>query len=277
MIVSHTIVGKYKKGEFMKKNLIVSLSCVIALSSVTAALAMPGKEAASAAPAAPAAEKASQPAELLNGKVLQTMDSGGYTYVYIQKKDGEKVWVAATATTVKVGSQISFKGGMEMRDFESKSLKRKFDKIIFADAAVSDSPAKSVSSASSKDKDKGASGGSKAATSVKDAKISVTKATGANAYTIQEIFANSAKLNKKKVVVKGKVVKVSAGIMGKNWIHIQDGTGTQAKKNHNLVCTSQEMADVDDIVTISGVLAKDKDFGGGYKYTAIVEESKIKK
>ena len=265
------IDGKYKKGEFMKKNLVVSLSCVIALSSVTAALAMPEKAAPSAA------ANSSQPAELLTGKVLQTMDSGGYTYVYIQKKDGEKVWVAAPTTPATVGSQMNFKGGMEMVDFESKSLKRKFDKIVFADAAVSDSPAKSVPAASLKNKGKSPSGGSKAATSVKDAKITVSKAAGANAYTVQEIFANSAKLNKKKVVVKGKVVKVSAGIMGKNWIHIQDGTGTQAKKNHNLVCTSQEMADVDDVVTVSGVLAKDKDFGGGYKYSAIVEESKIKK
>ena len=117
----------------------------------------------------------------------------------------------------------------------------------------------------------------KAAAPVKDAKVSVSKATGANAYTVQEIFANSAKLNKKNVVIRGKVVKVSAGIMGKNWIHIQDGTGTQANKNHNLVCTSLDMANVGDIVTVSGILTKDKDFGSGYKYAAIVEESKIKK
>lgn len=51
----------------------------------------------------------------------------------------------------------------------------------------------------------------------------------------------------------------------------------RTKKNHNLVCTSQAMADVDDIVTVSGVLAKDKDFGGGYKYNAIVEDATIKK
>jgi hypothetical protein len=140
---------------------------------------------------------------------------------------------------------------------------------------ISDAAAKSVPAAAGKDKS--ASGGSKAATSAKDAKISVAKATGANAQTVQEIFANSAKLNKKKVVVRGKVVKVSVGIMGKNWIHIQDGTGSQAKKNHNLVCTSQDIADVDDIVTVSGVLAKDKDFGGGYKYNAIVEEATISK
>jgi hypothetical protein len=163
---------------------------------------------------------------------------------------------------------------MEMVNFESKSLKRKFDKINFTDGIISDSSAKSALPAA---KDKGVSGGSKSAASTKDARISVAKATGANAYTVQEIFTNSAKLNKKKVVVRGKVVKVSAGIMGKNWIHIQDGTGSQAKKNHNLVCTSQDLADVDDVVTVTGVLAKDKDFGGGYKYSAIVEESKITK
>lgn len=253
----------------MKKNLILSLACVIAMSSVATVFSMPDKVAAPAkSDAAPAA------AEPLSGKVLQTIDSGGYTYVYIQKKDGEKVWVASSSASVTVGSQVSFKGGMEMANFESKSLKRKFDKIMFADGVITESPAKAAS-AVPKDNEKGVSGGSKAATSVKDAKISVEKATGANAYTVQEVFEK--KLNKKKVVVRGKVVKVSAGIMGKNWIHIQDGTGSQAKKNHNLVCTSQEMADVDDVVTVSGVLAKDKDFGGGYKYTAIIEEATIKK
>jgi hypothetical protein len=258
----------------MKKNLMLSLSCVIALSSVTAALAMPDKA------AAPAAENASQPAApFLDGKVLQTMDSGGYTYMYVQQKNGEKTWVAVMTTPVTVGSQVSFKGGMMMVDFESKSLKRKFDKIFFADSAsVSDSSVKSAPNTSKgKGKEKSASGGSKAATSAKDTKISVSKAAGANAYTVQEVFANSAKLNNKKIVVKGKVVKVSSGIMGKNWVHIQDGTGNQAKKNHNLVCTTQDMADVGDTVTVSGVLAKDKDFGGGYKYSAIVEGSTIKK
>jgi hypothetical protein len=269
MIVSGLIAGKYQKGEYMKKNLIASLSCIIALSAATAVLAMPGKD--HSAPAAAAKEQTGE--AVLTGKVLQTMDSGGYTYAYIQKKDGEKVWVACATTSISVGSEVSFKGGMEMVDFESKSLKRKFDKIIFADAAVLDAKG----AAALPKENKGASGGSKAATAAKDAKISVAKATGANAYTVQEVFANTTKLNKKKVVVKGKVVKVSSGIMGKNWIHLQDGTGSQAKKNHNLVFTSKDMADVDDVVTMSGTLAKDKDFGGGYKYDAIVEDATIKK
>ena len=269
MIVSKNEAVKLEKGEYMKKKFLLTLSCVVALSSASAALAMPGKA------ASPAVAGASQPTEVLSGKILETMNSGGYTYVNLQKKNGEKIWVAAPETSVKVGSQISFSGGMEMVNFESKSLKRKFDKIIFAGGVVSDAAAKSATTGPSKDKT--ASPGSKGAESAKDAKISVTKATGPNATTVQDAFANSAKLNNKKVVIRGKVVKVSAQIMGKNWIHIQDGTGKQAAGNHNLVCTSKEMVEIGDVVTMSGTLAKDKDFGGGYKYAAIVEEATFKK
>ena len=111
----------------------------------------------------------------------------------------------------------------------------------------------------------------------KDAKISVTKAKGANAYTVAEAYSKSAALNKKKVVINGKVVKVSSGIMGKNWVHIQDGTGSEASKNHNLVCTTSGTANVGDTVSVSGTLAKDRDFGAGYKYAVIVENATVTK
>lgn len=253
----------------MRKNLIVSLACVAALLSATAVIAMPDKV------AQPAADGAQPADEALSGKVLQTMDSGGYTYVYLQKKNGDKIWVACPVAAVTTGAQVSFKGGAEMANFQSKTLGRTFDKIIFADGLVTASAGKGKETDPASGK--GVSPGSKAAVSGKDTKISVPKATGANAHTIKEIFANSAKLDKKKVVIRGKVVKVSSQIMGKNWIHIQDGTGTTSAGNHNLVCTSQEMADVGDVVTISGTLAKDKDFGGGYKYVVIVENSTVKK
>lgn len=252
----------------MKKKFILSLTCIAALSA-SAALAMPDKV------AKPGAANAAQPSEVISGKVLETMNSGGYTYVNLQKTNGDKVWVAVTETTAKVGSQMSFTGGMEMVNFESKSLKRKFDKIIFSGGVASAATAPGAKAEPAKEKS--VSPGSKGATAAKETKISVTKATGPNAATVQEAFANSAKLNKKKVAIRGKVVKVSAQIMGKNWVHIQDGTGSQAAGNHNLVCTSNDMVQVGDVVTASGILAKDRDFGGGYKYAAIVEEATFKK
>jgi len=119
--------------------------------------------------------------------------------------------------------------------------------------------------------------GSKGATAAKDSKISVPKAKGANASTVEGAFVNSAKLDKQKVVIRGKVVKVSNGIMGKNWVHLQDGTGSAAKGTHDLVCTTKDKVAVGDVVTVSGTLAKDRDFGSGYRYSTIIEDASFKK
>ncbi|MBT1071197.1 DNA-binding protein [Pelotalea chapellei] len=256
----------------MKKHTLLTITFATVVTTAAVATAMPSMAGKAAAPAASAA----QGTEPLSGKVLQTMNSGGYSYVFLEKKDGKKVWVAVGETPIKVGDKIAFKPGMEMANFQSKSLKRTFDSIIFSDGVASTTAAASGTAAKAADSKQAASPGSKGAATAKE-KISVPKATGANAYTVEGIFGNSAKLDKKQVVVKGKVVKVSSGIMGKNWIHIQDGTGSQAKANHNLVCTSDETANIGDVITVTGTLAKDKDFGAGYKYNAIVENAKFKK
>ena len=252
----------------MKKHALLTLTFATVVTTAAVATAMPSLAGKGAAPAA---ASASQSAEPLSGKVLETMNSGGYSYVLLEKKDGKKIWVAVGETSIKTGDKISFKPGMEMVNFESKSLKRTFDSIIFSEGIASTA---GTSGTAAKE---AASPGSKGAATVKESKISVPKATGANAYTVEGIFGNSAKLDKKQVNVKGKVVKVSSGIMGKNWIHIQDGSGNQAKGNHNLVCTSSATANMGDIVTVTGTLAKDKDFGAGYKYNAIVENATFKK
>jgi hypothetical protein len=67
----------------------------------------------------------------LSGKVVETMDSGRYTYVCLEKND-KKIWVAVYKMKIVVGQSMSFNPGVEMVNFESKSLKRKFDKIIFS-------------------------------------------------------------------------------------------------------------------------------------------------
>ncbi len=69
---------------------------------------------------------------------------------------------------------------------------------------------------------------------------------------LQRYFKNSTKLEGKKVVVRGKVVKVAAGIMKKNWVHLQDGTGETG--SNDLVLTSDDLPKVGDVVTASGTL-----------------------
>ena len=107
--------------------------------------------------------------------------------------------------------------------------------------------------------------------------VQVAKATGANGYTVAELYGKSGELNGKEVVVQGKVVKVSKQIMGKNWVHLQDGSGDAAAGTNNMVTTTQDIAVVGEVVTATGKLAKDKDFGGGYQYTVIIEETKLVK
>ena len=106
--------------------------------------------------------------------------------------------------------------------------------------------------------------------------IQVEKAKGADACTVSETYEKAGTLDKKTVVIRGKVVKVSKGIMGKNWVHLQDGSGDPGKGTNNLVVTTQDDPNVGDVVTAKGTLYKDKDFGAGYKYKVIVEEATVK-
>lgn len=119
------------------------------------------------------------------------------------------------------------------------------------------------------------SGGS-AAAAAPMAEIKVEKASGENACTVQEVFAKRKELAGKIVRVRGKVVKYNPSIMGRNWIHIQDGTGEPLQNTHDLVVTSASGANVGEILTVEGRLAADKDFGAGYTYAAIIEEAKLK-
>ncbi|MGE5285147.1 MAG: hypothetical protein ACM3OG_09270 [Actinomycetota bacterium] len=120
----------------------------------------------------------------------------------------------------------------------------------------------------------GGSGGAKAP--APSTPVKVEKAKGADSYTVSETFEKAGNLDRKTVVVRGKVVKVSVGIMGKNWVHLQDGSGDAGKGTNDLVVTTQDAPKVGDVVTAKGTLHKDKDFGAGYKYKAIVEEATVK-
>ena len=212
---------------------------------------------------------------VLSGKVVETMNAGGYTYVCLEKS-GAKTWVAVPETSVTLGSTMSFQPGQTMMNFESKSLNRVFNAIVFSGGPVASGGSMPAGHPPTGSTLQGPSG-SKAQVLEKDATVKVEKAAGKSAYTVAEVYAKRSALNKKTIEVRGKVVKVSKAIMNRNWIHIQDGTGDQKKGTHNLVVTSQDLPSVGEVVTATGTFAKDKDFGAGYLYKAIIEDAKIKK
>jgi len=204
--------------------------------------------------------KSQQDMSSLSGKVLESMDSGGYTYIKIDNA-GKKTWVAVPKTKVTVGQDISFQPGAVMNNFQSKTLNRTFETIVFSGGVTGQHGTESVGTSANHTPPKVPA----------DKTIKVEKATGPDAYTVAELYEKSTSLDKKSVVVRGQVVKFSPDIMGKNWIHIQDGSGDPLKGTNDILVTSHDTAKAGDIVTAKGTLYKDKDFGSGYKYSVIVE------
>lgn len=251
----------------------------------------------------PAPAAAEQQGNAISGKVLETMDSGGYTYLQVDTGKAQQ-WVAIPQTKVKVGDDVSYHDGMAMPNFTSKSLNRTFDSIVFsaglvgqaadqapphqadphaakpdaANTAGADSFASAVKAEAppAAMQGKKAESGGSAGAIAPFTEIKVEKAAGENGHTVGELFTDNTKLDGKTVRVQGKVVKFSPQIMGKNWIHLQDGSGDPLKNTHDLVVTTSAQPPKDkEVITIEGIVRANKDFGAGYSYVVIVEEAKI--
>jgi hypothetical protein len=92
--------------------------------------------------------------------------------------------------------------------------------------------------------------------------------------TIAEVFAEKDQLAGQTVVFRGKVVKTNAGIMGKNWLHIRDGSGEEGT-NSLTVTTVDVLPEVGDTVLVTGPVGVDVDFGMGYEYDVIIEDAEV--
>ncbi len=275
-----------------------------ALTLLLTGLLLPTASLAEKAKGADTGKKASTAtnAATIKGTVAETMDSGGYTYVLLKNDSGEQ-WVAIPQTKVETGKEIEVINGMTMKNFQSKTLNRTFDSVVFSTGLVGASGgfnphAKAMGHAATKSGGNSFSealkaearqnhGGSMAAPPsmgsggslgniVPSADVKVAKAEGENGYTVGDIFAKAKELNNTKVKVHGKVMKVSKMIMGKNWLHIQDGTGDPLNNTHDLVITTMAEPKKGDIVLVEGTLHAERDFGAGYKYAAIIEDAEVK-
>jgi hypothetical protein len=237
-------------------------------------------EAGSTAPAAPSAS--------IKGKVLERLDAPPYSYLRLQTAQGE-AWAAVPKTEVAKGQEVTVAGAMPMMGFESKMLKRKFDTIYFGTLGGADAQAQAQPTPAAMPPPGGMGGEgmggmpapnmaaqhAAAAAGPSDvADVKVPKASGSDARTVAEVHAQRMALKDKPVTVRGKVVKFNEGIMGRNWVHLRDGSGTAGKDN-DLTVTTGDKASVGEVVVVKGKVQIDKDFGSGYAYPVIVEEAKV--
>lgn len=207
----------------------------------------------------------------IEGKILETMNAGGYSYLKLKTAKGE-VWAAVQQATVKVGDEVAIIRATAMRKFTSKTLKRTFDTIYFGSLGKPGAPPEEAGVHGKKKKMRVA-----AAHAGKFRKKQDIKGIAKADHTIEELFAKRKALAGKKIAVRGQVTKVSGRIMGKTWVHLQDGSGSAAEKTFDLTVTTQQIVKLGDIVVFEGTLVTDKDFGAGYAYKALLEQATLKK
>ncbi len=198
------------------------------------------------------------PAGMHSVKAVETMNASNYSYIKVDE-NGKTYWIAVPQMEVKVGETYFFSKSMEMKNFKSESLNRTFESILF----VEDIRGEVTNPMGMQHP---------VPVTEKAEKVNVTKLKDGK--SISEIFTDMNKLNGKNVKVRGKVMKFNEGIMGTNWIHIQDGTTFQ--DDFDLLVTSDTKVQLGQVITAEGKLLTNKDFGSGYSYKALVENAKIK-
>jgi starvation-inducible outer membrane lipoprotein len=194
--------------------------------------------------------------------VQEAIEAGAYTYLKVSGNKGEQ-WLAVPKMKAKPGDIFYYsEQGLPMRDFKSKELDKTFELVWFLNR-VYDNPDDIKKATMPKSHSQGSN------LVVKKEELNVEQVEGG--ITIAELLSNKKKYEGQKVKIRGKVVKFNANIMKTNWIHIQDGTEHDGK--YDLVVTSNAKFKVGDVVTISGKVTLDKDFGHGYFYEVIIEDA----
>jgi hypothetical protein len=251
---------------------------VVLLAAVAVAAAGCKKSESGAKAPAASAGVAAPPSVRVEGKLLEKIDAPPYTYLKLKGDKGE-VWAAVPKADVKVGDSVTVVDAMPMEKFESKTLKRTFDSIYFGNL-----PGAEAGQAGGMPQGGGEGGAGMAAQHAMAATgpaevgdVKVAKATGADARTVSEVWSQRKALKDKPVSIRGKVVKFNPGIMGKNWVHLRDGSGTADKKDNDITVTTADTVAVGDVVTAKGKVLVEKDFGAGYAYPVIVEDAKVSK
>ena len=213
------------------------------------------------------------PPGMVRGKALETMNSGGYTYVFMDTGQDQR-WIAALQTPVDVGDVVQTDLGMVMTGFTSNTLDRTFDTIFFVSALQNLSQGAPPAARAPGEMPAGhpdIGGASPAAAGAPADAIEAYEEGRDIAY----VYANKDELAGNEITLRGKVVKYNPGILGWNFIHIQDGSGSAAAGDNDLIVTTKATTAVGETVVLTGNIVLDKDFGAGYSYPVLLDDARL--
>jgi hypothetical protein len=202
-------------------------------------------------------------------KVNEVIQTSNYTYLKVSEKGAEN-WIAVTSQDAAVGEVYYYDQALEMKNFNSKELNRTFETIYFVQS-ISKQPIEAPAGMGGGMGANMTAGHQGKPAGIQKEGISVSPAEGG--VTIAKLFASRNEYSGKKIKMKGQVVKVNDEVMGKNWIHIQDGT--RDGDNFDLTITTLDKVAIDEVVTFEGTITLNKDFGYGYSYEVIMEDAKL--
>jgi hypothetical protein len=252
-----------ERGEIPVRKICISVLAAVVALATSATFA----QAAGDDPATPLSQPTDREVRAVAGTVISTMDVSNYTYVEIDTGEGI-VWAAGPTTEIMEGDLVFVHDPGPMRDFYSKSLDRRFDLIYFGSSfQVHGRGLATPDSAEPRPP------GEKKGAAIDLAGIE--RAEGG--MTVGEIYANKSDLAGREVTLRGKVVKSNSGIMGRNWIHLRDGTsGPEGNDDVTVTSPSSSLAaEVGDTVLVRGTVVLEKDFGYGYRYDLMIEEATL--
>jgi len=203
-----------------------------------------------------------------SGIVADTIKVERYTYVQVDTGK-EKIWAATPEFHGKVGDMVVVPEGLVMKNFHSNTLNRDFDLVHFVGTISSGENEQDFAQQPQMPPGHPPMGVKTSKPQIDLGKVEKAE----DGKTVAEIFAGKEELAGKQVLVRGKVVKFLPQIMGKNWLHLQDGSGGEGA--NDLTVTTTAMAEVGDLVLVSGKVSVDRDFGYGYRYEVLLEDAEI--
>ncbi len=210
---------------------------------------------------------------VVKGEVLEVKAAENFSYLLLKTAQGE-VWAAVLKGQITKGDSVTLENVSVMNNFESKTLNKTFDRILFGNVVVSNRPSTASTALGASFSASAPHAGAQPPETINNQPVA--KAKGSNAKTVFEIVRDGAKLKDKVVVVRGRVVKYNPDIMGKNWIHLRDGSGNETDGSNDILVTTTGKTKLGAVVTVKGTVHTDKDFSAGYAYKVLIEEATLR-
>ena len=194
---------------------------------------------------------------------LETRDTEKYTYIKV-REGSQEYWVATGKKDITPGASYYYSSSIRKTNFESKEFGRVFDEIFLIGNIVPANHGNEI-------RKEGVAKVDVETHSTSDPVQSNVSSGPGEEITILTLVNNPSNFENKRIQLKGTVEKVNSNIMGRNWIHLKDGSMDE----YDLVITSKESVAEGNVIMIEGKVSLDVDFGAGYRYDIIVEDARI--